>query len=383
MIRVITILLFLIFTLSCTNRGELLKHSFVKIDLDKTEGIEALPKLSEIAESIEYIKLETDSRCLIGDFNEIRITEKYLFISSNNNLLMFNRKTGKFIRKIGSRGKGPEEYQGFKTFEVDEKNSRVYLWDYVMNKFLIYGFNGNLISVIKPVEIENIDVDFFKLTGDNRIIIHDYNFFGNSRYQVYLIDYTGKVINKIVNTHKFKVTFPLSISRNQTNSLSVINSQTISYKYIRNDTIYHSLKNDLSLIPVYVFCADKKSKHKYSKREYIRIYNLFETGDYLFFKRHRNVLYNKADNEIRFSKFNQNGFINDIDGGSNFWPKFAQDNSLITYYNASDLKENLTPEHFKNSITKNPDQTEKLKKLTASLKEDDNPVVVIVTLKKQ
>jgi hypothetical protein len=54
-------------------------------------------------------------------------------------------------------------------------------------------------------------------------------------------------------------------------------------------------------------------------------------------------------------------------------------------YNAINLIESLTPEHFERvrPTVKYPDRLEKLQALVASLKEDDNPVIAIARLKKK
>ncbi len=69
-------------------------------------------KLSEIAKDIEFIQLETTKDCLINDEqSECYIASKYILVVSRKpvGVMLFDRK-GKFIRRIGQVGKGPNEY---------------------------------------------------------------------------------------------------------------------------------------------------------------------------------------------------------------------------------------------------------------------------------
>ena len=65
--------------------------------------------LSQIASNIEYIQLETKDDCLMwGGVKRYLFTDDFIFISNKDHILKFSRE-GKFIRKIGSPGRGPGE----------------------------------------------------------------------------------------------------------------------------------------------------------------------------------------------------------------------------------------------------------------------------------
>lgn len=67
--------------------------------------------LSEIVEDIEYVKLETRPECFIGRPTGYAISEHYVVVYDNTTkrVLLFT-KEGKYLRDIGSQGKGPKEY---------------------------------------------------------------------------------------------------------------------------------------------------------------------------------------------------------------------------------------------------------------------------------
>ena len=76
------------------------------------------------------------------------------------------------------------------------------------------------------------------------------------------------------------------------------------------------------------------------------------------------------------------GIKNDIDGGINFMPRYAVNDTLIVgWFEAFELKMYVASETFKNSTPKYPEKKEELEKLAASLDENDNPVLMLVKLK--
>jgi hypothetical protein len=78
--------------------------------------------------------------------------------------------------------------------------------------------------------------------------------------------------------------------------------------------------------------------------------------------------------------------INDLDGGMPLSDiKYYSENGeefITTLINPFDLKVYLTSDEFKNTVPKYPEKKKELEKLANSLKETDNPVLMIVRLKK-
>lgn len=109
--------------------SEVLPEPYV-IDLTDIDNLPAknVPLLSDVVDSLEYIKLETHPDYLIGSIidNPV-VSDKYLFLycSHNTGLLQYSR-SGKFIRKIGAYGKGPGEYLQLKGFWIDENKGIIY-----------------------------------------------------------------------------------------------------------------------------------------------------------------------------------------------------------------------------------------------------------------
>jgi len=78
----------------------------------------------------------------------------------------------------------------------------------------------------------------------------------------------------------------------------------------------------------------------------------------------------------------QKGIINDLNGGLSFIPKYyAGNNEVIDIWNPADMKKLLTDQYFASLKIKDPQAHQKLKELLKTLKDDDNPVVVVAKLK--
>ncbi|MBW6479719.1 MAG: hypothetical protein K0B37_09845 [Bacteroidales bacterium] len=80
----------------------------------------------------------------------------------------------------------------------------------------------------------------------------------------------------------------------------------------------------------------------------------------------------------------ESGFINDLDGGSNFYPYWTNraGDIWIGSEDAYSFKEKHSDESVATSDALYPDMKEELKTFTKSLKHDDNPILKVVYLKK-
>lgn len=88
------------------------------------KGVKEL-NVSEFADTIFYVPLETNSKSLLSGIFRTQLIEDGILISSLGKLFLF-AKNGKFIRQIGKQGKGPGEYQ-FVTDFVATDDTILYL----------------------------------------------------------------------------------------------------------------------------------------------------------------------------------------------------------------------------------------------------------------
>lgn len=138
---------------SCKNEKTMPHHnaSYI-IDIDTIERKDTL-YTSTIFKSVRHIILEEHDYAIIGHIDAIQTFDDYLFILDiwkANKLFVFDRKTGKYIRQLGSMGNGPGEYIRLRDFCFDFEKREIYLLDDWGKKIFKYNLdNGDYIGSIQ------------------------------------------------------------------------------------------------------------------------------------------------------------------------------------------------------------------------------------------
>ena len=127
---------------------------------------------SEIFETVDFIKLETNPECLISGISSIKIDNEKIFIFDERQykLLIFNID-GSFVNKIGRLGKGPGEMIGPTAFTLDRKNDRIEILDAPSTKTLVYDYDGNYIKTLKSVYASG-----FEKLDSSKYLGYSYNY---------------------------------------------------------------------------------------------------------------------------------------------------------------------------------------------------------------
>ena len=123
--------------------------------------------LSELVESLEVVRLETNDSCLIKEIWKVFVTDNYIGVLEHDGRTykLFDRK-GKFITNIGKIGQGPHEYINLINSSIDEKNNRVYLMGFSrVDKLLCYDLEGNAYDDI-PFYYKSLDKPSFFIKDD-------------------------------------------------------------------------------------------------------------------------------------------------------------------------------------------------------------------------
>ena len=139
------------FCLSCNaqhQQKELpLDGSYYVIDLDDKKEV-SLP-LSLYFKNAQTIILETSKDCLIGDINEFQVFNGYIYVLDAykaKSLYVFDIE-GKFLRKIGTLGRGPGEYIQITDFTLDTENMFIFVNDWG-NRIHKYQLDGTYVNSI-------------------------------------------------------------------------------------------------------------------------------------------------------------------------------------------------------------------------------------------
>lgn len=126
--------------------------------------------LSQLVDSLEFIRLESIDTAMVGGENvfNISISNNYIGINATYSYKLFTR-TGKYVTDIGRRGQGPGEFTYVYASQIDEAHNRVYLLPWSAVGILEYDLQGNFIKKIPlpymvPKGAMNINTDAGRIT---------------------------------------------------------------------------------------------------------------------------------------------------------------------------------------------------------------------------
>lgn len=121
-------------------------------------------KLSQVASKIEFIPLEFNKECLIEMHYGYQVTkagENWLVSSSFGSGFIFNSE-GKYLGKVGRKGKGPGEYTQFYRIMWDDEIEK-YLMLMSRNRINVYNPDGSFNHLVKF----DIEGDIWKIAALN------------------------------------------------------------------------------------------------------------------------------------------------------------------------------------------------------------------------
>lgn len=383
---IFVVLLFL-FQSSCTDPAEKNICSEVSI---KTATLNAEPLfLSDYVEGeIEYIKLESKDECLLDNNIRLYSNDSVIIAITDDNIFLFDRNTGNFIKEIGEYSRSPEGYmENIYAYPYDEFRNRFYAKGWIPNSFYEYNIDGQLINKIIP-PLNNYSVTSLVPANDSLYYGFIWNYDGKQDIKLVALDSN----NKIIKTYPQYQHFDFEMGRDQ---IEVYNWDGWFYKY--NDALYvyesfsdtvFSINNQGNLIPKYIFKNQDlgapynvRFSPNFNPMEYYRITSIFESDSFLFvtYKFRNNDflgLYNKQNGRTLASP-DSLGIINDIDNIFSFrFYSLNNQNEIIGYKHAYEVLKWLE-EQPEEKIDRLPGKFQKLR----TLKEADNPVVMIAKLK--
>ena len=93
------------------------------------------PKLSSLLTNIRYVALETTDHSLLKEAQDVVLTDKYIVYSDAEQCYVFDKKTGKYLHKIGNRkDQGPQGYSR-PTYPLCIMNNEVFMKDEKGNRY--------------------------------------------------------------------------------------------------------------------------------------------------------------------------------------------------------------------------------------------------------
>ena len=125
-------------------------QGIIEIDIPGLLKTERSPVLSEIASDIQFVKLQTTPECLIQSVASVaRWGNNFLVVSNSKKSLFVFSQEGKYLRSVGTLGKGPGEYLEIYGMAFDIKTDHLFILDNGQVKLMEFDENGKYIKEFK------------------------------------------------------------------------------------------------------------------------------------------------------------------------------------------------------------------------------------------
>ena len=393
-------------TLSCQERTKDEKstsNSFYTIPFADILKHQREVKLSEFANDVQFIPFDNNPEALLGRIRDIKMTKDYVFIAPRKGAAMQFSRDGIFIRRIGTIGRGPGQYDLCIHLSIDEKNKRIYIQGNAIQSILAYDFDGDWIKTFHYPTM-NFVLDVW--SRDSLFVSFWPPMEGNERYVFIEHNEKGDTLQGIANHIFWKRT-------DQYYGFGTYSSQNCFYRFQNqlhmkgwyNDTVYtydqsnrivpefniamgkHKLPDDLIIarkatrpLPPEVCAVGVHETSRYVFIPYEYYYDTYLQKSLKDVQGY--VLYNKQTKEgVAIKETKQGGFINDITGGPDFRPTYTNDSTAVMLVSALDMKQYLESDAFKSQEVKFPERKKKLEELSKTIKEDDNTILVVAKVK--
>ena len=417
---IITILL--LFSFSIISQKKTVNSAV--IDIESGMGNLSRLKVSDFGKTIRYIPLETPDDGLIGKDPVVKVLKNYIVVEYNTRptlpgaCLLFNKKDGRFIAKIGHFGQDPAAYTDCFSW-TDEKEEFLY-FERKPNQLIKYDMKGNFCG---KVEFLSSGLASYYLITDSEIIGYFDSFnilnLSSGNYSLGLFEKDGSLKDTIpsffpyttpstddiyqtslvrgssfykffgswIRAGAFVFEYTPARQIRQINALHAgriwKNNENIRFKQDFVDTIYTVSGSEL--IPSIAFNTGKyhwpvqERRSEKNNNERIFIADIYENNSFIFFQCIKgmfsksvlyNGLYNKKTDKIILSN-NKDGIEDDLTHFMPFKPLGMSTSgefvSLIEIWEVMDWLE----KHPEAKSNKNLSFIE-------NLDEDANPIIILI-----
>jgi hypothetical protein len=409
-ITIFTLIVLLIF--SCKNNSKTDNKiseddstKFFEINLEKGFSNKQTIPLSQIASDVEYIVLETREDCMVRPVVRYYFTDSLIFIRNFDHILKFSRN-GKFIQRIGTSGRGPGEIDLIRNLSfLPDKKTLVVQKNY-QRELLFFSFTGEL---IKTLDYEP-HIESFKILPNGNFLTYESGASGTEDVMFCIMNENWDTLSAIRNHSKWTSTpssiqimigypafEPFYFSQNSDHLKSMYNDTVYEISSYKIEPEYfinlgkHKLPEELrpERLGVSQIQKFRDNGHNYyfaqvfeaNKKIFISAFNYGESESFKY------LIYDKVKKECALLTNYDNkssGFVNDWDGGIDFWPTGQlSDNQVFMPITPLQFKKLISEKNIENNKIKFPENKSKLLKLISSLVETDNPILMVVTLKQK
>ncbi len=218
---------------------------------------DSLLSFSSLFAYADTIKLESiDQESMMGTIDNVKFADDLIFVQSNNGLFVFTIK-GKFLNKIGKKGRGPGEYLSLDKFDILKSKKEVSILDCTMHRVLVYSYEGDY---LRRFEYEDFIHDFAVLPNGHYLFMNPDFYREDKRRGLWELDSNGVFIKQLFTISNDY----LHVSINN-HYLVHINSEEIGCQGLEDYDLFYHYKND-SLYPVYKYKTDIVVPRKIKKK---------------------------------------------------------------------------------------------------------------------
>jgi hypothetical protein len=295
--------------------------------------------ISEIFSDLEIIPLETNSKCLIAGISKLIFFDNKLFIlDATSKAVMVFSSTGTFIRRYGSVGSGPGEFQTPTSICINELDNTLLIYDMSTRSILIYSING---AYIKSIKIEDGLLGRDIAIKDNIIYLNTISFSKEqyeNLYNIRMFNLNGKYLGGLLKmsennlgwigdeTNIFcfsKYNDSLRFYNSISNHIYTLDQKNVEVSFTLNSNVFFSEEDVKSLfINKKGLMIHEKINMLLAAKKEITFSKYLENNKYSFMYTFMNVvIYNKHTKEKKYGRL-----IDDILSTNNVY-------NIVSYIN--------------------------------------------------
>ena len=393
-LSIIALILLTITLVSCQTKEQ---SNLLTLDIEGGLAKQKELPLSKIADRITYVKLETNSECLIGNGRVLVREEKVFIMEVQPPVIHVFNLQGEFLHKIDKQGKGPGEYMGMFQWSVNPSGTHIAFTDLVYVDFYLYTAEGKYLNNTMPPVQWNSGLFF---TSETDVMIATVQELNKPDCPL-VLHYTNNLNN--CDTILTKTWMGVDAREMPFPGVPILCYQYDRKMYFReqaNDTLFQ-VDLDGQITPRLVFNTGGKlitqdALFANDIHDHYRLNSFCETDQYLSFtvwykKKFTLLYYDKKKDELfslpdiytHYGRKDQIADLkNDLDGFDYPWSKIDQGPKIWTsIHQAIDLKELEESGIFETEEVLTTQHGKELAKLVKESKLDDNPIIRICHLR--
>ena len=375
--------------MTACGQKETTSSDLIYLNYQETEIQKEAPKLSTVLKDIRYVALDTKDTCLLNRPTNITLTDKYIVMDGGHETecFVFDKKDGKYLRTIGMReDPGPTGYT-WATYPLYVVGNEIALKAEWGDKYKFFSLDdGSLLRTVDgKIDGRRWPNSYLYPLNDSIMLQYDENRKGNRKYGLQICTWSGNVLKKFPATNNFEWDKRMEYQIGYPDEILFHRYKGhVYFQEFTSDTIFR-LNERLESEPVYVVGKGDQIpmpelrntlEQKEKMKRLIKFEYTMETDRYLLMMGNRwnnqACIYDKQIGKtIRVESEEPIGFTNDLNGFLPFWPIGrgcgSAQNEVWGILSVDEYMEGVE------ETGKNP--------LGIDLQFDDNPVIVIGTLK--